>query len=101
VGEPAPRDAKAKARLGLDRPRTVALFGEGDKLLARLFIGSQAGERRWVLAEGAARAVPIPKGSLDELPASANDALEPATASSGARSLSDGGIAAPISPTGR
>jgi hypothetical protein len=101
AGEPAPRDAKAKARLGLDKPRTVALFGEGDKLLARHFIGSQAGERRWVLTEGAARAVPVAKGSLDELPASASDALEPATASSGAGSLSDGGIAAPIPPTGR
>jgi hypothetical protein len=77
VGEPAPRDAKAKARLGLDKPRTIALFGEGDKLLARLLVGRASDKRVWVQVEGASRAVQVDKGPLDELPATASDVLEP------------------------
>lgn len=77
-GQPAPRDARARARLGLDRPRTVALFGEGDKLLARVALGGPAGDgRRWALAEGASEAVPVPDSALADLPATADDALEP------------------------
>jgi hypothetical protein len=77
VGEPAPRDAKAKARLGLDKPRTVALFGDGDKLLARLLVGRSSDRRVWVQVEGASRAVEVDKGPLDELPAAASDVVEP------------------------
>jgi hypothetical protein len=77
VGEPAPRDAKARARLGLDKPRTVALFGDGDKLLARLLVGRSVGTRVWVQVEGAPRAVEVDRGPLDELPATAGDVVEP------------------------
>lgn len=77
-GQPAPRDARGRARLGLDRPRTVSLFGEGDKLLARLSLGGAAGGgRRWALADGSSEAVPVPEGALSDLPAAADDALEP------------------------
>jgi hypothetical protein len=77
AGEPTPRDAKAKARLGLDKPRIVALFGDGDKLLARLLVGRSVGTRVWVQVEGAPRAVEVDKGPLDELPATAGDVVEP------------------------
>ena len=77
-----PATAKGKAALGLDKPRTVTLFGEGDKVLARIFIGGEAtvgvdaNKRRYVQVEGSPRAIPVEKGQLSQLPTAVSDVLQ-------------------------
>jgi hypothetical protein len=82
-GDAAPTDPKVRAKLGLDQARTVTLLGDGDKVLARLWVGAEipAGadgkKRRHVAVEGAARTFEVETASLDDLPKTVDDALEP------------------------
>jgi hypothetical protein len=78
---------KDLAKQGLEKPRTVTLLGDGDKVLARLRVGGETPEhRRWVLAEGSENVAQVEKGAVDELPWKLDDVLEmPAAA--------DGGVA--------
>lgn len=100
-GGAVPKDAAGLARLGLAKPRTVTVFGDGGKELARVVIGAETGKdkkRRWVYASGSTRVVEVEKGPLDDLPWTAADVLEPPPAApppaappAGPRSLPDGG----------
>jgi Domain of unknown function (DUF4340) len=108
-GGAVPKDAAGLGRLGLGKPRTVTVFGEGDKVLARIEVGGEVGKdkkRRWVHAMGGPRVVEVEKGPIDDLPWTAADVIEPPPAppagprslparSLPARSLPDGGVAAP------
>lgn len=83
-GEATPTDPKARARLGLDQARTVTLLGDGEKVLARLWLGAEipAGgpegkKRRYVVVEGGPRVLEVETTSLDDLPKTVDDALEP------------------------
>jgi hypothetical protein len=114
-GGALPKDAAGLARLGLVKPHTVTVFGEGDKVLARIDIGGEVGKekkRRWVHAAGASRVVEVEKGPIDDLPWTPADVLEPAAPPpappappasppvppTGGRSLPDGGTTAPGTP---
>jgi Domain of unknown function (DUF4340) len=109
-GGAVPKDSGGLGRLGLGKPRTITIFGEGDKVLARLEVGTDAGKdkkRSWVHAGGAPRVVEVEKGPIDDLPWTAADVIEPPPPAPPAgprslparslpdRSLPDGGVAAP------
>ena len=89
----APREAKGLAKYGLDQPRVYSLLGEGGKVLARLKLGGPAlkdGKRVYALAEGAARVVEVEQATVDDLPRTLDDVLEPPPPPPGA----DGGAPA-------
>src|SRR5712671_6409721 len=67
-------DAKA-----FDQPRTVSLLGEGDKVLAKVRIGAltKDGNRRYASSEGHARIAEVDKATVEDLPKSVDDLLEP------------------------
>ena len=73
-----PKDAKALAKLGLDKPRTLTVYGDKDKVLARVQIGGETQEtkRRFVIADGVPRVAEVEKGSVDDLPWKLEDALD-------------------------
>ncbi len=85
--------AKDLSKQGLDKPRTVTLLGDGDKVLARLRVGAETPEhRRYVLADGMDRVAEVEKGAVDELPWKLDEVLD--TPAPPAASLPDGGVAA-------
>ncbi len=84
---PVPRDL---AKYGFDKPKTVTLLGEKDKLLARVRIGAEKDGKRYVLSEGVDKLARVEKGHVDDLPWKLNDALETPPP---ALSLPDGGVA--------
>ena len=84
---PVPKDL---GKYGLDKPRTVTVLGEKDKVLARIRIGAEKDGKRWVLADGVDKLARVEKGTVDELPWTLSDALETPPP---ALSLPDGGSA--------
>jgi len=73
---PVPKDL---ARYGLDKPKTATLMGENNKVLARVRIGAEKDGKRWVLADGIDKLARVEKGTVDDWPWTANDALETPT----------------------
>ena len=84
---PAPKDL---AKYGLDKPRSVTLLGEKDKVLARVRVGAEKEGKRYALADGVNKLARIEKSTVDDLPWTLSDALETPPA---ALSLPDGGTA--------
>jgi len=80
-------DAKTEPKLGLSR--TVTLLGDGDKVLARVRVGAETkdGKRRYLTVDGEERIAEVEKVSIDDLPKTLGDVVEPPPASTGA----DGG----------
>src|SRR4051812_20795911 len=80
-------DARSEPKLGLSR--TVTLLGDGDKVLARVRLGAETkdGKRRYVAVDGEDRFAEVEKISVDDLPKTADDVIEPPPVASGA----DGG----------
>ena len=68
--------AKDLAKYGLDKPRTVTLLGEGDKVLARVRIGAEKDGKRYALSDGFEKLVRVEKSTVDDWPWSVADALE-------------------------
>jgi len=64
------------SRYGLDKPRTVTLLGEGDKVLARVRIGAEKDGKRYALSDGFGKLVRVEKSTVDDWPWSVADALE-------------------------
>ena len=77
-GEPVPKDAKALAKLGLDKPRVVTLLGEKDAVLARLAVGSDNVEKKrtWAHAEGSPKVIELESVTVADLAWAATDALD-------------------------
>lgn len=77
-GEALASDQKALSKLGFDKPNLITVFGDGDKVLARLKIGGPLadGKRSWVVADGISHAVQVEKGSVADLPWKLDDVLE-------------------------
>jgi hypothetical protein len=71
---PAKPEAKA-----LDGAYAVSLLGDQDKVLARVRVGAvtKDGKRRYAAADGGKRIAEIEKTSVEELPKSVEDLLEP------------------------
>jgi hypothetical protein len=84
---PVPGDL---GKYGLDKPKTVTLLGEKDKLLARVRIGAEKDGKRYVLSDGVDKLARVEKAQVDDLPWKLDDALETPPA---ALSLPDGGVA--------
>ena len=65
-----------------DQARTVTLLGDGDKVLAKVRIGSlnKDGKRRYVSSDGQPRIAEVDKGTVEDLPKSLDDLLEPPAA---------------------
>jgi hypothetical protein len=82
-----PQHTVSEPKLGLSR--TVTLLGDGDKVLARVRLGAETadGKRRYVAVDGEERFAEVEKASVDDLPKTLDDVVEPPPASSGA----DGG----------
>jgi hypothetical protein len=68
--------AKDLARYGLDKPKTVTLLGDEDKVLARVRVGSEKDGKRYVLADGFQKLVRVEKATVDDWPWTATDALD-------------------------
>ena len=64
--------------------RTISLLGEGDKVLAKLRIGAltKDGKRRYASSSDQPRVAEVEKGTVDDLPKSLDDLLEPPPAAS-------------------
>ena len=75
--------AKDLARYGLDKPRTVTLLGEGDKVLARVRIGSEKDGKRYAVSDGFGQLVRVEKSTVDDWPWTVADALEAPTQAPG------------------
>jgi len=70
---PAPKDL---AKYGLDKPKTVTVLGEGDKVLARVRLGNEKDGKRYALADGFDKLVRVEKSTVDDWPWTAADALD-------------------------
>jgi hypothetical protein len=70
---PAPKDL---AKYGLDKPKTVTLLGEGDKVLARVRVGAEKDGKRYALSDGFEKLVRVEKATVDDWPWNLNDALD-------------------------
>ena len=70
-------DAKA-----FDQARTVTLLGDGDKVLAKVRIGAltKDGNRRYASSDGQPRIAEVDKGTVEDLPKSLDELLEPPAA---------------------
>jgi len=68
--------AKDLAKYGLDKPRTVTLLGEGDKVLARVRTGAEKDGKRYALSDGFEKLVRVEKSVVDDWPWTVNDALD-------------------------
>ena len=77
---PAPKEKDLK-KYGLDQPRIASLYGEGDKLLARVRIGAEKDGKRYVVVDGVDKLARVEKGTVDDWPWTLADALEPPPAS--------------------
>ena len=81
---PAPKDLK---KYGFDR--TATLYGEKDKVLARIRVGAEKDGKRYVLVDGVDKLARVEKGTVDDWPWKLSDALDqPAPAAA------DGGVQA-------
>lgn len=70
-------DAKALARFGLDKPaRTYTVYGDADKVLARIKVGKLEGTRYFVQEGGSTRVDAVEKATVDDLPKSLDDLVE-------------------------
>jgi Domain of unknown function (DUF4340) len=74
---PAPKDL---ARYGLDRPKTVTVLGEGDKVLARLRFGAEKGGKRLAVSDGFDKLAGVERGPVDGYPWNVAEALDTASA---------------------
>lgn len=84
--------AKDPKKQGLDKPRTLTLLGDGDRVLSKLLVGGETPEhRRYVLADGADKVAEVDKTVIDELPWKLEDALDPPAP---AAASPDAGVAA-------
>jgi hypothetical protein len=72
---PAQKDL---GKYGLDKPKTVTLLGEGDKVLARVRVGAEKDGKRYALADGFDKLVRVEKATVDDWPWNVTDALETA-----------------------
>jgi Domain of unknown function (DUF4340) len=70
---PAQKDL---GKYGLDKPKTVTVLGEGEKVLARVRLGAEKDNKRYALADGFDRLVRVEKSTVDDWPWSVNDALD-------------------------
>jgi hypothetical protein len=72
---------KQPGKYGLDKPMVATLVGEGDKVLARIRIGSvnKEGTRRYVTVDGSDKVALVEKAVVEDLPWSASWALEVAS----------------------
>lgn len=70
---PVPRDL---AKFGLDKPKTATIYGEGDKVLARVRVGAEKDGKRYVLVDGVDKLARVEKGTVDDWPWTLADALE-------------------------
>lgn len=77
---PAQKDL---AKYGLDKPKTVTLFGEGDKVLARVRLGAEKDGKRYAIADGFDKLVRVEKAVVDDWPWNVTDALETPPPASG------------------
>jgi hypothetical protein len=68
-------------KYGLDKPKTVTVLGEGDKVLARVRLGNEKDGKRYALSDGFDKLVRVEKSTVDDWPWTAADALDtpPAT----------------------
>jgi hypothetical protein len=62
-----------------DQARTVTLLGDGDKVLAKVRVGAltKDGKRRYASSDAQPRIAEIEKATVDDLPKSLDDVLEP------------------------
>ena len=67
---------KEMAKYGLEKPKTVTVLGEGDKVLARVRLGAEKDNKRYALADGFDRLVRVEKSTVDDWPWTVNDALD-------------------------
>ena len=58
------------------RSKTVTLLGDGDKVLARVRLGSEKDGKRYALADGFEKLVRVEKSTVDDWPWTAADALD-------------------------
>jgi hypothetical protein len=70
---PVPKDL---AKAGLDKPKTVTLLGDGDKVLARVRVGAEKDGKRYVLVDGIDKLARVEKGTVDDWPWTLADVLE-------------------------
>jgi hypothetical protein len=68
--------AKDLAKYGLDKPKTVTLLGDGDKVLVRVRIGAEKDGKRYALADGFDKLVRVEKSAVDDWPWTVTDALD-------------------------
>ena len=68
---PVPKDL---AKYHFDR--TATLYGEGDKLLARVRVGAEKDGKRYLLVDGTGKLALVEKGTVDEWPWTLAEALE-------------------------
>jgi Domain of unknown function (DUF4340) len=66
--------------------RTITLLGDGDEVLAKVRIGAltKDGKRRYASSDAQPRVAEVEKATVDDLPKSLDDVLEPPPAASGA-----------------
>jgi len=69
---PVPKDL-AKFRF----EKTATLFGDGDKLLARVRVGAEKEGKRYLLVEGTDKIALVEKATVDDWPWTLDDAVEP------------------------
>jgi uncharacterized protein DUF4340 len=62
-----------------DQARTITLLGDGDKVLAKVRVGAltKDGKRRYTSSDGQPRPAEVEKATVDDLPKSLDDVLEP------------------------
>src|SRR2546422_10373525 len=67
---------KEMAKYGLEKPKTVTVLGEDDKVLARIRFGAEKDNKRYALADGFDKLVRVEKSTVDEWPWTVGDALD-------------------------
>ena len=70
---PPPKDL---GKYGLDKPKTVTLLGDGDKVLARVRLGAEKDGNRYALSDSFPRLVRVAKSTVDDWPWTEADALQ-------------------------
>ena len=68
---PVPKDL---AKYKFDK--TATLYGDGDKVLARVRVGAEKDGKRYVLVDGVSKLALVEKGTVDDWPWTLSDALE-------------------------
>jgi len=72
---------KQLSKYGLDKPMVATLLGQGDKVLARIKVGSlnKEGKQRYVNVEGSNKVALVEKCVVEDLPWTVSSALEVAS----------------------